>query len=225
MPTVLIADDDPHIREVVRFALSRAQIECLEARDGAEALRTFEAARPDLLLLDVLMPEMDGLEVCRRVRAVSSVPILILSSKDDEVDKVVGLELGADDYVTKPFSPRELVARVRAALRRAAPAPPASDAVVLRHGELSLDLDRHEARWGNRLVALTAVEFALLRAMLARPGRVFSRERLMLEAYGEATHVSDRTIDSHIRGIRDKFAEAGGDPIETVRGVGYRVGR
>jgi two-component system OmpR family response regulator len=225
MPTVLIADDDPHIREVVRFALGRAGIGCVEAADGAAALRVFEEARPDVLLLDVLMPEMDGTEVCRRVRATSGVPILFLSSKDDEVDKIVGLEIGADDYVTKPFSPRELVARVRAALRRAAASSPAAASTVLRHGALSLDLDRHEARWGERAVVLTAVEFNLLKAMLAHPGRVFTRETLMSVAYDEPTHVSDRTIDSHVRGIRDKFAEAGGEPIETVRGVGYKVGR
>ena len=226
MPTVLVADDDPHIREVVRFALGRAGIGCVEAADGAAALRIFGEARPDLLLLDVLMPEMDGTEVCRRVRAISSVPILFLSSKGDEVDKIVGLEIGGDDYVTKPFSPRELVARVRAALRRAAAGgAAASGPVVLRHGALSLDLDRHEARWGDRLVLLTAVEFNLLKAMLAHPGRVFSRETLMAVAYDEPTHVSDRTIDSHVRGIRDKFSEAGGEPIETVRGVGYKVGR
>ena len=226
MPTVLIADDDPHIREVVRFALSRAGIGCIEAADGVAALRVFEEARPDLLLLDVLMPEMDGTEVCRRVRAASSVPILFLSSKGDEVDKIVGLEIGGDDYVTKPFSPRELVARVRAALRRAAAGGAAAFAsAVLRHGALSLDLDRHEARWSDRLVPLTAVEFSLLKAMLAHPGRVFSRETLMTVAYDEPTHVSDRTIDSHVRGIREKFAEAGGEPIETVRGVGYKVGR
>ena len=223
MPTVLIADDDPHIREVVRFALGRAGIGCVEAADGAEALRVFEQAGPDLLLLDVLMPEMDGTEVCRRVRATSTVPILFLSSKGDEVDKIVGLEIGGDDYVTKPFSPRELVARVRAALRRTAGRPVETSA-VLRHGSLSLDLDRHEARWGERIVVLTAVEFNLLKAMLAHPGRVFSRETLMSVAYDEPTHVSDRTIDSHVRGIRDKFAEVGGEPIETVRGVGYKVG-
>ena len=223
MPTVLIADDDPHIREVVRFALGRAGIGCVEAADGLSALRVFEQARPDLLLLDVLMPELDGTEVCRRVRATSTVPILFLSSKGDEVDKVVGLEIGGDDYVTKPFSPRELVARIRAALRRAAGTAVETSA-VLRHGSLSLDLDRHEARWGERIVPLTAVEFNLLKAMLAHPGRVFSRETLMSVAYDEPTHVSDRTIDSHVRGIRDKFAEAGGEPIETVRGVGYKVG-
>ncbi|HEX6851416.1 MAG TPA: response regulator transcription factor [Candidatus Polarisedimenticolaceae bacterium] len=223
--TVLIADDDPHIREVVRFALRRENIECVEAGDGAAALAAFERTQPDLLILDILMPEMDGTEVCRRVRVRSNVPILFLSSKTDEIDKIVGLEIGADDYVTKPFSPRELVARVRAALRRAnAPPVEAAPTHAMQHGKLRLDPDRHEALWDGRPVPLTAVEFGLLKTMLAHPGRVFTRESLMDSAYGEPTHVSGRTIDSHVRRIREKFAEAGGEPIETVRGVGYRVG-
>ncbi len=223
--TVLIADDDPHIREVVRFALRRENIECVEAGDGAEALRLFTESKPDLLILDILMPELDGTEVCRHVRLRSNVPILFLSSKSDEIDKVVGLEIGADDYVAKPFSPRELVARVRALLRRshAAPREPVARPVMTR-GKLSLDLDQHQAAWDGKQVSLTAVECSLLRVMLARPGHVFSREALMDAAYKEPTHVSDRTIDSHVRRIRDKFAEAGGEPLETVRGVGYRVG-
>lgn len=225
LTTVLIADDDPHIREVVRFALRRENIECVEAGDGAAALQAFERSQPDLLILDILMPEMDGTEVCRRVRTRSSVPILFLSSKADEIDKVVGLEIGADDYVTKPFSPRELVARVRAALRRATAAPVAPPPTsVMAHGKLRLDLDRHEAHWDGKPVPLTAVEFGLVKTMLAHPGRVFSRENLMDTAYDEPTHVSGRTIDSHVRRIREKFAGAGGEPIETVRSVGYKVG-
>ena len=222
---VLVADDDPHIREVVRFALRRENIECVEAGDGVAALRLFESSKPQLCILDILMPEMDGTEVCRRIRARSNVPILFLSSKTDEIDKVVGLEIGADDYVTKPFSPRELVARVRAALRRATAEPVAPPPGSVRvHGKLRLDLDRHEAAWDGKAVPLTAVEFGLVRTMLEHPGRVFSREQLMDAAYGEPTHVSGRTIDSHVRRVREKFAEAGGEPIETVRGVGYRVG-
>jgi len=223
--TVLIADDDPDIREVVRFALRRENIDCVEAGDGRAALRIFEESQPDLLILDILMPELDGTEVCRRVRVRSTVPVLFLSSKTDEIDRIVGLEIGADDYITKPFSPRELVARVRAALRRAAAAPvgPAAQ-TVMSHGKLRIDLERHEATWDAKPVPLTALEFGLLRAMAAHPGRVFSRDALMDMAYGELTHVSGRTIDSHIRRIREKFQEAGGEPIETVRGVGYRVG-
>ena len=190
LTTVLIADDDPHIREVVRFALRRENIECVEAGDGAAALLAFERTQPDLLILDILMPEMDGTEVCRRVRARSNVPILFLSSKTDEIDKVVGLEIGADDYVTKPFSPRELVARVRAALRRASAEPVASASTsVMAHGKLRLDLERHEAHWDGKPVPLTAVEFGLVKTMLAHPGRVFSRDNLMDSAYGEPTHV------------------------------------
>lgn len=228
-PVVLIADDDPAIREVVRFALRREGIDTVEAADGAAALREFESSAPDLVVLDVMMPEMDGTEVCRRIRALSpTVPVLFLSSRVDEVDRIVGLEVGGDDYVMKPFSPRELAARVRAALRRARAAspetaPPAGR--VLEHGKLALDPDRFLATWNGREVTLTPVEFGLLRSLLERPGRVLSRDALMEAGYDGPTVVSGRTIDSHIRRIRRKFVEAGGDPVETVHGVGYRVGR
>lgn len=224
-----MADDDPAIREVVRFALRREGIETVEAGDGASALRVFESSSPDLVVLDVAMPEMDGTEVCRRIRARSAtVPIIFLSSRTDEVDRVVGLEVGGDDYVVKPFSPRELAARVRAALRRAAAgsqAPPEPDSRLLTRGKVVLDVGRFRATWDGREVPLTPVEFGLLRALLERPGLVLSREALMESGYADPTVVSGRTIDSHVRRVRRKFAEAGGDPIETVHGVGYRVGR
>ena len=225
---ILVVDDDPHIREVVRFALAREGFAVAEAGDGAEALRAFDAARPRLVILDVLMPELDGTEVCRTLRRRSAVPIVFLTSKDDEVDRVVGLELGGDDYVTKPFSPRELVARVKAVLRRAeaALAPPPPDAATheMRHGRLALDLDRFRATWDGREVVLTVTEFGLLRTLLAFPGKVYTRDELMERAYAEETVVSGRTIDSHVRRLRAKFAAVGAEPVETVHGLGYRVG-
>ena len=226
MARILVVDDDPHLREVVRFALERAGHSVVEAADGAAALATFAREPADLVILDVLMPELDGLEVCRRLRANGSVPIVFLSSRDDELDRVLGLELGADDYVTKPFSPRELVARVKARLRRGAeggsePAAPA----CLRHGSLALDVERHRCTFGEREVALSATEFLLLHALLAAPERVHSRGDLVERAYGHGHHITERTVDSHVRRIRSKFSEVGVDPIETVYGVGYRLQR
>jgi two-component system OmpR family response regulator len=226
-PLVLIVDDDAHIREVIRFALAREGFETLEAPDGKRALELFESRKPALLVLDILMPEMDGAEVCRAVRARSDVPIIFLSSKDEEVDRVVGLELGGDDYVTKPFSPRELVARVRAVLRRPPIErrdQPVEAAGRMTHGELTLDLDRHQAFWGRHELALTVTEFGLLRTLLRYPGKVYTRDELMHGAYDQATLVTGRTIDSHIRRLRGKLADAGADPIETVHGVGYKLG-
>lgn len=228
--TVLIADDDPHIREVVRFALEQAGFATVEAEDGARALEAVREAVPDLVVLDVLMPEMDGTDVCRAMRAETATPIVFLSSRDDEIDRVLGLELGGDDYVTKPFSPRELVARVKAVLRRtAAPAPEAPaghprPARVLEHNRLRLDLDRVAAYWADEPVELTKTEFGVLRTLMGYPGKVYSRNELMDGAYDHGTVVSDRTIDSHVRRVRQKFSQVGGDPIETVHGMGYKVG-
>jgi two-component system, OmpR family, response regulator len=231
-PLVLVVDDDPHIREVVRFALEKGGFRVAEAADGRQALSQCAYLHPELLILDITMPEMDGTDVCRSIRAGSDVPIIFLSSMDDEIDRIVGLELGGDDYVTKPFSPRELLARAKAVLRRRVaisgagngdlPVPPPAEEI--RHGRLSLDLDRFQARWGSRDVALTVTEFGILRTLLGYPGKVFSRDELMTGAYEHDTHVTDRTIDSHVRRIRRKFSEAGGDPVETVHGVGYKLG-
>jgi two-component system OmpR family response regulator len=227
---VLVVDDDPHLREVVRFALAKAGFHVVEAADGREALASFAAAAPDLVVLDIVLPGMDGTEVCRQLRTTSRVPIVFLSSRDDEVDRIVGLELGGDDYLTKPFSPRELVARVRAVLRRSHPATAGGEPAaaggkprVWSHGKLRLDLDRFLAFWGEREVTLTVTEFGILRALLGYPGKVYSRDEVMDRAYDGASEVTDRTIDSHVRRVRRKFAEAGGDPIETVHGVGYKI--
>jgi two-component system OmpR family response regulator len=225
---ILVVDDDPHLRDVVCFALEKAGMTTDAARDGSEALRQVERCAPDLVVLDIGMPEMDGLEVCRRLRKSSDVPILFLSARGDEIDRVLGLEIGGDDYVTKPFSPRELVARVRIILRRMQPAaadPPAGGKAV-SHGGLTIDAESHSATIGGAELGLTAIEFAILLAMAGRPGMVFSRERLMETAYHGKIHVADRTIDSHIRNIRAKAAAGGCDcAVETVHGVGFRLGR
>lgn len=222
MPKILVVDDDAHIRSVLCFALGRDGFVTAEAADGAAALAAVAREAPDLLLLDVMMPELDGTEVCRRLRGQgNAVPVIFLSSRDDEVDRILGLELGGDDYVTKPFSPREVVARVRAVLRRRAPAPAAAEA-VLRRGALSIDTARFEAQWDGAPVALTVTEFAILRALAAHPGQVFTRDALMDIAYPDRRVVSDRTLDSHVRHIRAKFAALGAEPIGTVHGLGYR---
>ena len=224
--SILVVDDDPHIREVICFALGKAGHATRIARDGDEALAEFGRNAPRLIVLDVGLPGLDGLEVCRRVRKTSEVPILFLSSRDEEIDRVLGLEIGGDDYVTKPFSPRELVARVGIILRRVeAQRPPPEDVTVLNRGGLALDLPRHAAAYDGVPVALTSVEFAILGALAMRPGFVLSRDQLMDAAYGDRVHVSDRTIDSHVRNIRAKLAAAGGDAaVETVHGVGFRLG-
>jgi two-component system OmpR family response regulator len=175
------------------------------------------------VVLDVLMPEMDGTDACRELRRRSDVPIVFLSSKDEEVDRVIGLELGGDDYVTKPFSPRELVARVKAVLRRTEPrAGAAEPSAPIERGPLRLDGVRFEATWDGRSLTLTVTEFALLQALARHPGRVFRRSELMERAYDEPTVVTERTIDSHVRRLRRKLAAVGADPVETVVGVGYR---
>jgi two-component system OmpR family response regulator len=228
---VLIVDDDPHIREVVRFALDKNGYRTIEAGDGTEALALFYQWNPDVIILDIMMKEMDGTDVCRNIRSGSNVPIIFLSSKDDEIDRIVGLELGGDDYVTKPFSPRELAARVKAVLRRAT-ADGDSQATgtarasgVLRHGRLVLDPDLFQASWDGIGIELTVTEFGILRTLLGYPGKVFSRDELISGAYTYDNHITDRTIDSHVRRIRRKFGAAGADPVETVHGVGYKLGR
>jgi len=223
---ILVVDDDPHIRDVISFALEKAGMTTETARDGREALASFRRRAPDMIILDVGMPDTDGLDVCREIRKTSDVPILFLSARDDEIDRVIGLEIGGDDYVTKPFSPREMVARVNVILRRVASRSPAAEAAPAVHGALALDPLRHVAEVAGRPLALTAVEFAILNAFLARGDVMFSREQIMAAAYGEAVSVSDRTIDSHIRNIRAKLAQVGcDDAIDTVHGVGFRLGR
>jgi len=225
-PTVLVVDDDPHLREIVRFALEQGGFRVEEAADGRAALAQLDRGLPALIVLDIMMPELDGLAVCREVRRKHELPIVFLSSRDDEVDRILGLELGGDDYLTKPFSPRELVARVKAVLRRARPAPsPGPDvsaASMQERGPLRMDAERWRAWWGDTEVVLTVTEFQLLATLLRVPGKVFTRDELMTRVYEDVV-VSDRTIDSHVRRVRQKFATAGGDVIETVHGLGYRL--
>jgi two-component system OmpR family response regulator len=229
-PEILIVDDDPNLREVVRYALERAGFDTREAGDGRAALAAIAARQPALVVLDVLMPELDGIEVCRRLRADSQIPIVFLSSRGEELDRVLGLELGGDDYITKPFSPRELVSRIHAVLRRTertdAPdqPPPVAEAAGIR-----LDSAEHRvwALSGEEPIelTLTATEFRLLRVLMLQPGRVYSRDELMEQAYEGSHFVSGRTLDSHMRRIRQKLRDVGLSPIETVHGVGYRLQR
>ena len=228
--SVLVVDDDPHIRQLLAFAFEKAGLTVREAGDGEEALAQVARAMPDLVVLDINMPRMDGLEVCRRLRATSEVPVLFLSSRDEEFDRVLGIELGADDYVVKPFSPREVVARANAILRRTAPrAAPAAVSNDVNKGLLSLDSEGWTAHWDGAEVALTVSEFNLLKALAnavsGSQGRILSRDQLIDQIHGPGFAITDRTIDSHIRNLRRKFAEAGGhDVVETKAGVGYRLG-
>ena len=224
--TILVVDDDPHIRQLLVFAISKAGMEALEAGDGEAALAAVSAHTPDLVILDINMPRMDGLEVCRRLRATGNIPILFLSSRDDEVDRILGIELGGDDYVVKPFSPREVVARAMAILRRAAGHPPAAQAVLTaEHGALSLDAEAWQARWRGQEIALTVTEFTILRTLVSMPSKIFTRDMIIDRLHGPGFAITDRTIDSHVRNLRQKFAAAGCDDlVETRAGIGYRLG-
>ena len=220
---ILIADDDAQIRDVVRIALTQAGFTVSEAGDGRAALEMAQSLSPDLIVLDIGMPEMDGLAVCRELRKTSDVPVLFLTAQGDEIDRVVGLEMGADDYVPKPFSPRELVARVRAILKRTQTV--VLDQAVLRRGVLSVDPARHLCHVQDMPVTLTSREMDLLERLIARPDNVMSRPQLVDAIYGTNVNVSDRTMDSHLRNVRAKLTKAGcADAIETVHGVGIRMG-
>jgi len=224
--SILVVDDDPHIRDVVRFAFEKTGMVISTAQDGKEALRQFDHRVHELVVLDIGMPEMDGLEVCRQIRKTSNTPILFLSARDEEIDRVLGLEIGGDDYVTKPFSARELVARINVILRRARAVPAATPATGRRrHGALAVDPAAHRVTIATVEVTLTALEFAILSVLLARPGQVFNREHILDAVHGGTIQISDRTVDSHVRNIRAKLAAAGcTDAIETVHGVGFRLG-
>jgi len=227
MKHVLLVDDEKRIREVVEYALAKSGYRVTALSEGEPVLALLAEDPADLIVLDVTLPGIDGLELCRRIRARGTTPILFLSARSDEVDRIVGLELGADDYLVKPFSPRELVARVRAVLRRfeaaeertqQKPAPR-----VLRHGKLEIDPERFDVRYGGQRIGLTATEFAVLSALYERPGVVLSRGQLLERAYATDIHVTERTLDTHVRRIRAKFRGSGGDPIATVHGVGYKA--
>jgi DNA-binding response OmpR family regulator len=221
MQRILVVDDEPRITRLVRDYLERAGFAVSVARDGEEALLRARTERPDLVVLDLGLPRLDGLDVTRTLRRDSATPIIILTARDDEADRIVGLELGADDYVTKPFSPRELVARVRAVLRRHAP----QGGGVVRAGSLELDLPRMRLAVDGRQVELTATEFALLAVMAREPGRVFTRSQLLDAIHGVAFESYERAIDAHVKNIRRKIEADARSPrhLLTVYGVGYRL--
>ena len=219
--TLLVVDDEPKIVEICRDYLTAAGFTVVTAGDGLKGLALARKERPDLIILDLMMPGMDGLDVCRELRRESNTPIIMLTARVEESDKLVGLELGADDYLTKPFSPRELVARVRTVLRRATGS--ATPAEVIRAGTLTLDRARYLARLPDRDVQLTPTEFEILAALASQPGRIFSRAQLLTVARGVAFESYERAIDSHVRNLRRKI-EPGEEPqyIITVHGVGYK---
>jgi DNA-binding response OmpR family regulator len=225
-PTILLVDDEDSVRKVLAFPLERDGFTVVQAADGEEALREFAANTVDLVVLDIMLPRLDGLEVCKRLRATSSVPIIMLTARDDELDKVIGLELGADDYITKPFSIREFRSRVRALLRRARVSQTASDepAERLEADGLVIDIPRRSVEVRGEPVQLTYVEFELLRTLAGQPGRVFSRRMLLEALWKSADYRDPRTIDVHVRHLREKLETEPRTPqyILTVRGVGYR---
>jgi DNA-binding response OmpR family regulator len=223
--TILLVDDEDAVQKLLAYPLEREGFRVVQARDGEEALARFASEHVDLVVLDIMLPRLDGLEVCRRLRSQSSVPIIMLTARDDELDKVLGLELGADDYITKPFSIREFRSRVRALLRRAA-APRSggfADEVISADG-LRIDLGRRQVELDGRTVALTYVEFELLRTLASNPGRVYTRQMLLESLWGGSAYREPRTIDVHVRHLREKLETDPREPeyIFTVRGVGYR---
>jgi DNA-binding response OmpR family regulator len=223
--TILLVDDEDSVQKLLAYPLERDGFRVLQARDGEEALERFASQHVDLVVLDVMLPKLDGLEVCKRLRAESEVPIIMLTARGDELDKVLGLELGADDYITKPFSIREFRSRVRALLRRASIARTApGDGDVIAVGALRIDLARRTVALDGAAARLTYVEFELLRLLASKPGRVYSRRMLLEALWGGADYREPRTIDVHVRHLREKLEPDPGNPeyILTVRGIGYR---
>ena len=226
MPTIALVDDDRNILTSVSIALEAEGYRITTYTDGASALDGFKTAPPDLAILDIKMPRMDGMETLRRLRHKSDLPVIFLTSKDEEIDELFGLKMGADDFIRKPFSQRLLTERV--VLRRTSPKdgsmPKDADSVVLERGQLRMDLERHACTWKNESVTLTVTEFLILQALASRPGVVKSRNALMDAAYDDQVYVDDRTIDSHIKRLRKRFKANDGefDMIETLYGVGYR---
>ncbi|GAC1485684.1 MAG: response regulator transcription factor [Candidatus Limnocylindrales bacterium] len=224
MSRILVIDDEPNIRHTVSYALKQESYEVVSAGDGEEGLTLFASTAPDLVILDVMLPKLDGFEVCRRIRKTSRVPVLMLTARTTELDKVVGLEIGADDYLVKPFSMRELIARVRAMLRRSAPLADVTSPASIEHDGLRIDPTKHRVTRDGQEITLRPKEFDLLVALAASPGQVFSREQLLSSVWG-VDHAGDsRTVDTHIKNLREQLGDDADTPrwIETLRGVGYR---
>ena len=229
MPTIALVDDDRNILTSVSIALEAEGYRIMTYTDGASALEGFKTSPPDLAILDIKMPRMDGMEMLRRLRQKTDMPVIFLTSKDEEIDELFGLKMGADDYIRKPFSQRLLVERVKAILRRGAPRdatakPGANPEASLERGQLVMDQERHTCTWKGEPVTLTVTEFLILQSLAQRPGVVKSRNALMDAAYDDQVYVDDRTIDSHVKRMRKKFRAVDNefDAIETLYGVGYR---
>ena len=223
--TILVVDDEPSIIEILRYNLEKANFSVLVARDGEQALQLANARQPDLIVLDLMLPGIDGLEVCRSLRKEDNIPIIMLTARDEEIDRVVGLELGADDYVVKPFSTRELIARIKSVLRRAQAAEIRNE-TTLQQGSLSMNLDKHEAQWGGELLELSALEFDLLETLIRNEGHVLTREQLISTVWGYDFFGDTRAVDTAVRRLRARLREANplaADSVATVRGVGYRL--
>ena len=224
MSRILVVDDEPSIVDVLTYNLTKAGYQTLIARDGEQAVKLARAEHPDLVILDLMLPGIDGLEVCRAIRKENDLPIIMLTAKDEEIDRVVGLEMGADDYVVKPFSVRELMARVKTVLRRTQSKP--TDATsILQVGDLRLDVERRQATWCGTPFDLTAIQFELLRVLMQNPGRVFSREELLNQVWGYDYYGDTRAVDSTIKRLRARLREASANPdlIATVRDAGYKL--
>ncbi|RMH14192.1 MAG: response regulator [Gammaproteobacteria bacterium] len=223
---ILIIEDEKKIVQILKDYLEKEGFEVSALYDGNDAVRTLRDNPPDFLILDLMLPGMDGLSICREVRKFSQVPILMLTARVDEIDRLIGLEVGADDYVCKPFLPREVVARVKTILRRIqAPSSESQDEINLTYHDVTLSLDRFQCQVNDRVLELTPVEFRILHVLLAHPGRVYSRERLMESAYPDQRIVSDRTIDSHIKNLRKKLDDVGSGQVQihSIYGVGYKI--
>ncbi len=221
---ILLVDDEPKVCDLIKAYLVKDGYDVIIAADGKTAIEQAQRYKPDLILLDLNLPEVDGLEVCRTIRRQSNVPIIMLTARDEETDKIIGLELGADDYVTKPFSPRELVARVSAVLRRYREGLKQDKHIVA--GEIHLDLEEHNVTYSGQPLNLTAAEFKLLSVLASNAGRVYTRLQLMDSAFGESYEGYERTIDAHIKNIRQKISRLApglSNPLVTVRGVGYKL--
>ena len=217
---VLIADDEKHIREILKMYCEKEGFDVIEAADGAEAILKVQSEKPDILILDIMMPVMDGLEVCKQVRKMSDLPIIMLTAKDEDDDRILGLEIGADDYITKPFGMMEFVARVKAVLRRCSRQEEDKE---LKCDDLRLSVGRHKVYWKEEKVELTRKEFELLQYLMENKGLVMTRNQILCHVWGYDFDGETRTVDVHVRTLRQKLGEAG-NLIETVRGVGYRIG-